>query len=268
MEGKVSKTALARELGVARSTLYYQPKLPGKDEALKLEITRVLKLHPSYGHKRLALHLKVNKKRVLRVMHLYQMKPYRRRGKKPWRPPTPATRYPNLLKGNFPGQVGLIWVSDFTYIPFHGRFVYLATVMDLYCRKVVGYHISTAHNTPLVAGALFSALTNHSAPKVIHSDQGVEYAAKAYTELAERFGIQISMSAKASPWENGYQESFFSRFKVDLGDPHRFTTLGELVEYIHLTLYVYNTYQIHKKLKMSPIQYLQVRERVSEKRGT
>lgn len=268
MAGKMTKKQLAAEFGVARSTLYYQPRLPTKDELLRQDILHTLALHPSYGHKRLALHLKVNKKRILRVMHAFEIKPYRRRGKKPWRPPSLSARYPNLLKGCFPDRTGIAWVSDFTYISFHGRFVYLATVMDVYSRRVVGWHISTAHNTPLVAGALFNALTNHTAPQVLHSDQGVECASQVYTELAERFGIRISMSAKASPWENGYQEAFFSTFKVDLGDPHRFTVLGQLVESIHLTLHIYNTYRIHTSLRMPPLQYLKATEPVSEKWGT
>ena len=79
---KECKRDLAEELGVSRSMLYYRPKQPAKDWALKCEIEKVLRVHPSYGHRRLALHLGVNKKRVLRVMQLFGIKPYRRRGKK------------------------------------------------------------------------------------------------------------------------------------------------------------------------------------------
>ena len=63
------------------------------------------------------------------------------------------------------------------------------------------------------------------------------------------------MSRKSSPWENGYQESFFSTFKLELGDPGRFNTLGELIEEIHLTINYYNRKRIHSKLKMAPYQY-------------
>jgi transposase InsO family protein len=75
-------------------------------------------------------------------------------------------------------------------------------------------------------------------------------------ELASNCGINMSYSAKASPWENGYQESFYQGFKLDLGDPNRFESLGQLVEAIHLQLYIYNTYRIHLALRMAPRQYL------------
>jgi transposase InsO family protein len=67
----------------------------------------------------------------------------------------------------------------------------------------------------------------------------------------------ISRSAPGCPWENGYQESFYSQFKVDLGDPSRFKTLGELVYEIYQTIYVYNNTRIHSALRMSPVQFAQ-----------
>ncbi len=253
----MSKKCLAKELGVSRSSLYYRRKIPDKDEQLKAEIQRVLHLHPSYGYRRLSIELKVNGKRIRRVMKLYGIKPYRRRGRKPkYQKTSDLPAYPNLIKDYFPRGAGEIWVSDFTYIPFHGEFAYLATVLDLYSREVVGWHVSTSHDAALTAAALFHALSYHKSPEIIHSDQGVEYKARSYIELAESFGIAISMSKKKSPWENGYQEGFYSPFKVDLGDPNRFATLGELTEYLYLRIHIYNTYRIHGSLKMSPRQYL------------
>lgn len=252
-----SKREAAAFLNLPRSTLYYQPKLPAKDELLRQRVIRVMQLHPSYGHRRLALALGVNKKRVLRVMHVYGIQPYRRRGKRPKREASLATgTLPNLLQGYFPNDPGEVWVTDFTYLPYQGRFIYLATVMDLYSREVVGWAVSGRHDTALVAGALFDALLWHGPPRIAHSDQGNEYTAQIYRELAERCGIRLSFSAKASPWQNGYQESFYSQFKVDLGDPHRFSSVGELVEAIHLTIFIYNHYRIHTALRMAPLQYL------------
>ena len=221
------------------------------------EIRHTLSLHPSYGYRRIALHLKRNKKQVQRVMRLFGIKPYRRRGRKPaYAKNTSTASYPNLIKGWFPERAGQVWVSDFTYLKFHGYFVYLATVEDMYSREVLGWHVSTAHDSFLTSAALFHALTYHRPPNILHSDHGSEYTARSYTELAESFGIHLSMSRKASPWENGYQESFYSQFKVDLGDPQRFNTLGELTEYLHFRVHIYNTYRIHHALKMSPRQYL------------
>jgi hypothetical protein len=76
------KGALVNTLQLSRSNLCYQSKQSNKDEITKVLIEEALRYHPSYGHKRLAKHLKINKKRVLRVMNIYNIKPYRRRGKK------------------------------------------------------------------------------------------------------------------------------------------------------------------------------------------
>jgi putative transposase len=255
----MSKGQIAKQLGVARSTLYYQSRLAVKDEQLRQDIYQVLHLHPSYGYRRLAIHLGINKKRTLRVMQLYGIKPYRRRGKKPnyARAPSLANaELPNLIADYFPVSAGDVWVSDFTYLPYNGRFIYVATVMDLYSREVVGWHVSNRHDTALVAAAFYAALEGHGRPKILHSDRGSEYLSQIYMELATNCGIEMSYSAKASPWENGYQESFYNGFKVDLGDPGRFVNMGQLVEAVHLQLYVYNHHRIHLALRMAPVQYL------------
>jgi hypothetical protein len=75
------KVALAKELSVSVSSLYYHKKLPEKDRALKIRIEEAWRYHPSYGHRRLALHLGVNRKRIRRVMKIFDLHPYRRRGK-------------------------------------------------------------------------------------------------------------------------------------------------------------------------------------------
>lgn len=253
-----TKQALANAMGIARSTLYYRPKLPSKDWSLKIRIEEVLHKFPSYGHRRISSHLKINKKRTLRVMSLFGIKPYRRRAKKfrklkdEGRNPMP---YNNLLLSNFPPEPNGTWVSDFTHIRWRNRWIYLATVMDLFTRTIVGWHILAKHTTDLVAGALTSAVNNFPKPEILHSDQGSEYASKRYTGFVEQLGILISMSRKSSPWENGYQESFYSQFKVDLGDSNRFASLGELIEAIHYQIYFYNNLRIHTALKMPPAEY-------------
>ena len=251
-----TKTELAKSLGVSRASLYYEPTLPQKDWLLKIRIEQTLHDHPSYGHKRLAPALKVNKKRIRRVMKLFGIKPYRRRGKKLTKKRDLGqivAPYQNwLLLIPFPEHEGIVWVSDFTYIPFHGRFVYLATIIDLFTREVVGWSVWTAHSTQLVLLALIDALEKHQPAKYLHSDQGQEYKSQTYCRLAEQAGITISMSHKSSPWENGYQESFYGKLKTDLGDPGRFKTLGELTAEIYLLIHSYNHDRIHTSLKMPP----------------
>lgn len=252
----MSQLALARQLGVSVSMLYYRAKQPDKDRHLKNQIQQVLSLHPSYGHRRVALELGVNKKRAQRVMKLYGLRPYRRRGRK-WRKSKENGQvFPNLLKLlEFPSSPGMIWVSDFTHLSFHGQFVYLATIMDVFDRTVVGWSLLTGHPVLLTMLALIDAVEKHGRPMVLHSDQGSEYKSRVYTGFAQSLSIKLSMSKKASPWENGYQESFYSGFKVDLGDPNRFKTLGELAAAVYLQIHYYNTKRIHGKLKMPPQAY-------------
>lgn len=253
----MTRSNLARKSGVSPSSLYYQPKQPFKDWLLKTKIEEALHNYPSYGHKRLALKLKINKKRALRVMKLFNLKPYRRRSKKPWKKEGKEKLvYPNLLLNCFPDAPGKIWASDFTPLRFKNRFIYLATVIDLFTREIVGFNVMASHGVSLIIGALLSALNLKAPPEILHSDQGSEYASKTYTALTSMFGIQISMSRKGSPWENGYQESFYSQFKVDLGDPNRFDDLGELIYNIYQLIHTYNQDRIHTILKMSPHQYL------------
>lgn len=194
-------------------------------------------------------------------MQEYGIKPYRRRGRKynKNKVSTEETKVcPNhLLNLKFPEEPNRIWVSDFTYIPYRNKFIYLATILDLYSRKVVGFNVWTKHDKDLVSNALMNAvMTEGKIAKYIHSDQGKEYKSKYYQELCKKLGIKISMSNKSSPWENGYQESFYSQFKVDLGDPNRYETLGELVYAIYQSIYYYNNLRIHSAFNTSPNNYL------------
>jgi len=249
------KQPLVSALNLSRSNLYYQPKQKDKDEATKTLIEEALRYHPSYGHKRLAKHLGINKKRVLRVMKLYNIKPYRRRGKKWLKPRKTVEDYPNLLLTNTPNYPNHIWASDFTYLWFQGRWLYVATVIDLCTRKVVGLSISRVHDRHLVITALLDALTHQPRPKIIHSDHEQEYCSRDYQNLLQEVGTIPSMASKGCPWENGYQESFYSQFKIELGDPGRFSSLGELTASIYYQIYYYNTKRIHTALDMSPVAF-------------
>jgi transposase InsO family protein len=243
-------------LGVSRQLLYYRHKKPAKDWELKIKMEEVLREHPSYGHKRLAIHLKINKKRILRVMKLFGIKPYRKRGKKfRYVKANRDIEFPNLLLTNFPFRPNQIWASDFTHIAFRGQWIYLATIIDLFNREIVGFSVLTSHSAQLVINTLFSATTNHPAPHILHSDHGSEYASADYSTICHSLGIKQSMSQPGCPWENGYQESFYSQFKMDLGDSDRFESLGELVYAIYKTIHSYNYSRIHSKLKMPPVLY-------------
>jgi putative transposase len=254
-ESKTPKTLRARELGVSLRSLYYRRKKPDRDWQLKCCIEEVLREYPSYGHRRIAIHLHMNKKKVRRVMNLFGIKAYRRRGKKWKKTKNIKVVYSNILMTTYPVYPNHIWTADFTHLNFQGKVVYIATVMDLFTRRIVGISVCTNHAVGLVISALMDALHNNPRPEIFHSDNGSEYNSEIFIEALHNLNINISRSKPGCPWENGYQESFHSQFKVDLGDPARFKTLGELVYEIYQTIYKYNHTRIHSALRMSPNQF-------------
>jgi len=250
-----SKTELARQLGVSRQSLYYTPRKEAQDWQLKVEVEETLREHQSYGSRRLALHLKLNRKRIQRVMRRFGIKPYRRHGKKYLVTKRVPVIYANLLMTTVPAYPNHIWAADFTELKHFGKKVYVATVEDLYTRRIVGIAVALRKGAPLTLQALNGALLHCPRPQIFHSDNGKEYAAKVFVETLESVGSLISRSHPGCPWENGYQESFYDKFKVDLGDPERCKTLGELVAEIYRTIWAYNNTRIHSALKMPPAQF-------------
>lgn len=249
-----SKKKLAEELGVSRQALYYKPKMIEKDLKFKVEIETVMGNNKAYGHKRIAWELGKNKKKVLRVMKKFGLKPQRKRKtpKKPGDQNQAPMAVPNLIQGIIIEAPNLVWVSDFTFLPYFGKFLYLATIEDIFTREIVGWEISFRHNADLVVQTLLNALSHYPAPQIIHSDQGSEYRSHKYQNLVKNLSIQLSMSEKASPWQNGFKESFYSEFKLELGHPECYANLGELIEAIARQIHYYNTRRIHTALKRSP----------------
>ena len=277
-ERKITKTAVATKLGISRQMLYYQHKRPHIDEEVRRQIEAVLAEHKAYGHKRIAPELKLNKKRILRVMKKFGIKPYRRRGRKPIKKEDEGkaaeVNTMNIYKLLCPIAPNIIWVSDFTYIKFQGRFIYIATIMDMYTREIIGIAISRFHNQNLVMEAFMDAeRKTKTHPLYVHSDQGSEYTSDNYKLYVTSRGITLSFADKASPWQNGFQESFYGKFKVDLGYMEQFESLGELIEAIYQTMYYYNNKRRHTVLKMSPVQFRllyqkKCLERLSKELGT
>lgn len=271
-ETKQTKTALAKKLGVSRGMLYYRHKKPIEDEKLKAEISKVLAHHPAYGHRRIALELSLNRKRILRIMKKFHLMPRKRRSKgfvKPDDLGKPEACFKNEIESFCPIKPNAVWVGDFTHIRFRDSWVYLATVMDIYTREIVGWHLSTNHEKELVIEAFLDAVDKRkNIPVYFHSDQGSEYDSEEYLNLIKINGVIVSMSRKSSPWENGYQESFYSGFKLDLGPTNHYKELGELIEVIAKTIYYYNNLRIHTRLKTAPVKFRLGREYVFKKMGT
>lgn len=254
------KSVRAQALGINRKNIYRINKQQTKDEALKEDIFKVHLKHPAYGHRRLALELGINPKRILRVMRIFGIKPPRRKAHYyTTRITKEPHKYTNLIKDLTVTKSNQVWCSDLSYIKFQGRFWYLATIEDILTRQVVAAQMGKHHSSELVFQTIRQAVNSvRKTPEIFHSDQGTEFMAKVCTDYLEEIGTKISVSDKASPWQNGYQESFFGKFKDEIGDLNRFETVGELIEAVYQQIHYYNQDRIHTKLKMPPVVYAQL----------
>ena len=228
-------------MGVARATYYKKPsgKRLKADMELKGLIDEIHVDFPGYGYRRIKPELeadggKFNWKRIRRVMRQYGLFPILPRA---FRPTTDSRhkfhRYENLLPKLADIKApNTVWGSDITYIRIVSGFVYLAVILDLYSRKVVGWSISKRIDAKLVVGALEQALQERKPPPgcIHHSDQGVQYACDEYVEVLEDAWFRPSMSRKGNPYDNAALESFMKTLKYEevyLGD---YETYEDVVE--------------------------------------
>lgn len=228
--------------------------------------------HPYYGVERFAIELEWSEKKARRIRNLAGITAEKRSKKRrPKSSPSEITAPDNALKtfieyknedrpqdgANFNKMANEsgAWVQDFTYINHRGMWVYLATVMELSTRRILGWSVGLRHTKELVHDALLGALSNNPAPPILHDDQGSEYLSYLMRETCRRYGICLSCSDKSSPWQNGFKESWYRGLKDELGNPNRFNSLEELYEAIAGAIYYYNHERIHTALKMPPARY-------------
>lgn len=249
------KSVCAKALGINRRNLYRPLKQPAKDQALKQQIEAVHRQHPAYGHRRIAMHLGINHKRAQRVMAKFKLRPPRRQVKRYTTVSTSHPIYHNLLNDLTITQPHQVWCSDLSRVEYQGTIWYLASIEDLATRQIIAKRIGKQHDSHLVLSTLHQAFATGRTPLIFHSDQGTEFMAQCCTECLEDHGVQISVSDVASPWQNGYVESFYGRFKHELGDVNRFASAGEMIEAIYRHIHYYNHDRIHTALKMPPAVY-------------
>lgn len=243
-----------------------------RDETAVSELLEAHHEHPYYGVERLALHLGWSQKKTRRIRTLSGTIIVRP-GKKKRHGSSAAAEIPAapnalkqyaVFKDAAKPQDGMNysamtesggWVQDFTYLWFQRSWHYLAVVMDLRTRQVVGWRLGLRHSSELTHEALLDALSKHPVPTLLHSDQGSEYLSYKHQLLCERMEILLSCSSRASPWQNGFMERFFGSFKLELGNLNQHKELAQLHEAVALTMFYYNTKRIHSALKMSPAAY-------------
>lgn len=168
--------------------------------------------------------------------------------------------YPNLLNRQFyPDKPNHVWTTDVTYIWTSKGWLYLATVMDLYSRKIVGWNMSKSMTKELCLVALNRALASRNISKELihHSDRGSQYTSNEYTARLKELGIQISMSRKGNCWDNACIESFHATIKKELVYRTKFKTREEAVRVVwQYIMSFYNERRSHSTLGyVSPNEY-------------
>lgn len=170
---------------------------------------------------------------------------------------------PNVLKQDFSASApNQKWVSDITYLPTDEGWLYLATVIDLYSRQVIGWAMDKRMHARLVCDALEMALWRRKRPAgvIVHSDRGSQYCSGAYQRLIARYELRCSMSRRADCYDNSCAETFFHTLKVELTHGVRYASReqlrAEVLEYIET---YYNTIRRHSTIGyISPAAFEQL----------
>lgn len=169
-----------------------------------------------------------------------------------------TTKIKNYLKSLLsPIAPNVVWRSDFTHIIHGWVHLYLATVLDDYTKEIVGYSLSYNHTQVFIQAAIDDALKKRwgIVPHIFHSDQWSEYTSDATLSFLRWLGILVSMSNKWSPWQNGAQESYYWKLKLELWNTKQYQTKEELILALHRCIAYYNTKRIHTTIKMTPVQF-------------
>lgn len=241
------------------------------DEALLTHIRAVYAVHRgAYGWPRVWRELRsqgvrVGKRRVQRLMQRHGI---RARGKRRFRVMTTDSRHhlpiaPNLLNRNFttvaPNQA---WAGDITYIPTQEGWLFLAVVIDLFSRRIVGWSMRREMHSELVMDALRMAWFQRSPDSrnglIFHSDRGSQYASDEFNKLLRECGITPSMSRKGNCWDNAPSETLFASLKVERLHGESFQTIRQAKDETLAWLLWYNRTRMHSTLAyLSPMQFEQ-----------
>jgi putative transposase len=225
-----SVSRLCRVLGVSRSGYcQWRCRAPSSrsqaNAALDAEVSAIHRAHRGrYGRPHIVAQLRargqhIGAERVRRSLQRQGLRPVYKRA---YRVTTDSAHSlpvaPNLLDRRFDGwQLNQAWVSDITFIATGEGWLYLAAILDLASRRIVGWSMYERIQSDLACRALRSAYWQRKPPPglILHSDRGSQYASRAYRQLAASFGMTMSMSRRANAWDNAPMESFFKTLKVE-----------------------------------------------------
>jgi len=259
-----SVSKMCQTLGVSRAAYYrWTSDLHASDRDIQLrdQIQQIALEMPSYGYRRMTHELKrrgwqVNHKRVLRLMredNLLCLKNKRWVGTTNSKHQWPV--YPNLVPELTIAGLDQLWLADITYIRVQREFFYLAVVLDAFSRRCIGWALQQSLEAKLALAALRMALRERTVGVglVHHSDQGVQYACQAYTDLLKQYDVRISMSRVGNPYDNAQAESFIKTLKYEEVYLFEYENMAEArVRIGHFLEQVYNQKRLHSALGYVP----------------
>lgn len=203
----------------------------------------------------------VGRSRVQRIMHQHGIKAQIISKYKPHTTKADPNEqaFPNLLNQKFGvTEFNTVWLADITYVRIGGKWCYLACILDLARRKLIGWALGTKPTANLAAKALNMAILRERPPKglIHHSDRGSQYTSKKYKDILNENGIIGSMSRKGNPYDNAPMESFFHSFKGEHVNKRYFATIGQAVASFRNWFDYYNIRRRHSALgDISPLMY-------------
>ncbi|MBI4739948.1 IS3 family transposase [Candidatus Woesearchaeota archaeon] len=228
------------------------------------EVVRIAEEFPAYGYRKITKQLQienreVNHKRILGIMRINHLTVKIKHFRHCTTDSNHGLRtYPNLIKEVKVVKLNQVWVSDITYIKLAtSKMVYLATVMDRFSRRFLGWEISENIDALLCINALHMAFKEREGMSLLglihHSDRGSQYASNEYVHELEIRGIQISMSRKGNPYDNAYAESGFKTIKYEEVYMNEYYTISEARENIQRFIEeVYNKKRLHSSIGYKP----------------
>jgi len=253
-------------IGLSLSSYYYTPKVARverdqRDAELRDRIEQIQGEFPRAGYRIVRAHLlrwgiRVNGKRIRRVMGRYGLQArVRRRFIKTTDSRHGHPIYPNLVEGLTVTGINQVWVADITYIRILTGFVFLAVILDVFSRRVIGWAIAKSLEHRLTLAALRMAIEQRKPPEgtIHHSDRGVQYACDDYVGVLKEHGFRISMSAKGDPYDNAYAESFIKTLKTEEVYLWEYESFVDVVERIPFFIEeVYNKKRLHSGIGYLP----------------
>lgn len=262
--GDLSLSQACKTLGVSESGYHeWKTRRPeSKDVQLLAEIHLIKEDFFFYGYRRVTHELRrrghhVNHKKVLKLMKEAKLIVVKKRF-------TPKTtdsnhslkRYSNLLTDFRPTAINQAMVADITYVPILRLFAYLALIMDLFSRKIVGWNLSWNPDRFLTLGALNQTIRirgkNNLKDCIFHSDHGKQYLCKEHIEMLEKIGMRPSTGEVGNSYDNAYAESLNKSIKCEAVYPYEFESFDEAYDVICNHVKQYNGRRLHSQIGYLP----------------